>query len=94
MFEAVAFWGFLGGLLRALAGFFSHGKPGWKDLILALVITGFVGIVSASAAFLLDMTLLYSISWKVAFSAGLIGYAGVDLLNSLFIILHKRNIRI
>jgi len=94
MFELIAVWGFLGGLLRALLGFFSRGRPDWKGVAIALAITGFVGLMSACAVFFFDITLFYTMSWKVAFAAVLTGYVGVDLLNSMFIILREKKIEI
>ncbi|MEM5812361.1 MAG: hypothetical protein QXN71_02360 [Candidatus Aenigmatarchaeota archaeon] len=90
----VALWGFVGGLLRSLLGFVSHGKPKNKNIPLVLAITGFVGVVSAFAFFYFEGSLYLMVSWKVVFAAVLVGYVGVDLMNSLFEILRKREIAI
>ena len=89
MLELVAFWGFLGGLIWAGAGFLSHGRPGKKGIPPVLVIAGFLGIVSAFAVFYFDISLLSLAFWKIAAVAALIGYVGADILDSLFEILEK-----
>jgi drug/metabolite transporter (DMT)-like permease len=89
MLELIAFWGFLGGLIWAGAGFLSHGRPGKKGIPPILAITGFLGIVSTFAVFYFDMSLLSMAFWKMAAVAALIGYVGVDILNSLFEVLEK-----
>jgi energy-converting hydrogenase Eha subunit C len=94
MLELLALWGFLGGLFRALAGFLTYGRPSKRKVPLAFLITGFVGIVSAFAVFYLDISLPSLASWKIPVVAALVGYVGVDLLNSLFEILQQRKIEI
>lgn len=92
MLELIAFWGFLGGLLWAGAGFLSQGRPVKKAIPTVLVIAGFVGIVSAFAVFYFEMSLLSLAYWKLAIVAILVGYVGADLLNSLFEIMQQRRI--
>ena len=94
MIELIALWGFLGGLLRAFAGFLTYGKPKRRNLPLVFAITGFVGIVSTFAVFYFEASLYSLVSWKTAFVAGLVGYVGVDILNSLFEMLEHRKIEI
>jgi len=94
MLELIALWGFLGGLIRALAGFLEHGKPSRRAVPLVFLITGFVGIVSAFAVFYFEVSLYSLAFWKSAVIAALVGYVGVDLLNSLFEILERRKIEI
>ena len=94
MLEIIAFWGFLGGLIRALAGFLSYGKPAKRKIPLIFLITGFVGIVSTFAVFYFEVSLYSLAFWKSAVIAALVGYVGVDILNSLFEILRQRNVNI
>jgi hypothetical protein len=89
MLELLAFWGFLGGLFRALAGFLTYGKPPLKGAAITLAVMGFVGIVSAFAVFYFDLSLGSLIFWKFIIVAALVGYVGADLLDSLFEIAEK-----
>ena len=94
MLELIALWGFLGGLARAVAGFLSYGKPAKKKMPLVFAITGFVGIVSVFAVFYFGADFYSLVPWKIAVVGVLVGYVGVDLLNSLFKILRQRNVNI
>jgi energy-converting hydrogenase Eha subunit C len=94
MLELIALWGFLGGLARAVAGFLSYGKPAKKKIPLAFLITGFVGIISVFAVFYFEVSFYSLAFWKSAVIAALVGYVGVDLLDSLFEILRQRNVNI
>jgi hypothetical protein len=94
MLELIALWGLLGGLGRALAGFVTYGRPPRKSIPLVFLITGFVGIVSAFAAFCFGISYYSLAAWKSAAIAALVGYVGVDILNSLFEILRERGIEI
>ena len=94
MLELIALWGFLGGLGRALAGFLEYGKPARRKIPMVLVITGFVGIVSSFATFYFGVSYYSLAVWKSAVIAALVGYVGVDILNSLFEILRERGITI
>jgi len=89
MLELVALWGFLGGLIRAAAGFLEYGKPPKRNIPVVLAVTGFVGIVSAFAVFYFDISLLSLAFWRTAIVAALVGYVGADILNSLFEILER-----
>jgi fluoride ion exporter CrcB/FEX len=92
MLELIALWGFLGGLFRALAGFLEYGSPRRKrNIPLALVITGFIGVVSTFAVFYFEMSLLSLADWKLAIVSILAGYVGADILNSLFEILRQKS---
>lgn len=92
MLELIAFWGFLGGLIRAAAGFLEYGNPPKRNIPLVMAVTGFVGIVSAFAVFYFDISLLSLVFWRIAVVGALIGYVGADILNSLFEILEKYRI--
>ena len=92
MLVLVALWGFLGGLLRAAAGYLEYGKPNKRKIPPGLLITGFVGIVSVFAVFYLEASLMSLAGWKLALAAGLAGYVGTDILNSLFEILRQRGL--
>ncbi|MCX6814253.1 MAG: hypothetical protein NTY20_01185 [Candidatus Aenigmarchaeota archaeon] len=94
MLELIALWGFLGGLFRAIAGFLSYGKPAKKKMPLVFVITGFVGIVATFAVFYFGADLYLLAPWKIVVVGILVGYVGVDILNSLFEILKQKNINI
>jgi len=92
MLELIALWGFLGGLFRAVAGFLEYGKPAKKYIPIVLAVTGFVGIISAFAVFYFEVSFYSLVFWKTAVVAALVGYVGVDILNSLFEILRIKNI--
>ena len=94
MLELIALWGFLGGLGRALAGFLEYGKPARRKIPMVLVITGFVGIVSAFATFYFGVSYYSLAVWKSAAIAALVGYVGVDIMNSLFQILREHGVNI
>ena len=89
MLELIAFWGFLGGLVWAVAGFLEYGRPPKRNMPLILAATGFVGIVSSFAVFYFEFSLLSLAFWKIATVAAIVGYVGADILNSLFDILDK-----
>jgi uncharacterized membrane protein len=95
MLELLTFWGFLGGLVWSLAGFFGHGKPAKnRNIPIALLVTGFVGVVSVYAVFYFAAEFYQLASWKVSVVGILAGYVGADILNSMFEILRNRNINL
>jgi len=89
MYEmAILLGGFLGGIIRSLIGFWEHGNrktTAWS--FVALLIFGFIGIISSAAFSMTGITFEPSAMFGVSI---LVGYTGTDIINGLFKILKNR----
>ena len=83
---AIILGGFIGGIVRALVGFWEHGhqKKTTTWSILAILVFGFVGIVSSAAFSITGISFGLEVLFGVSV---LVGYTGSDIINSLFKIL-------
>ncbi len=91
MIEIIAA-GFVGGIIRALLGFFSHRHNiNFSNCFWTAIIFGLVGAVCGTAAIVLIIT---DAPWKIFLLSGLAGYVGTDIINSFFKLIKKRGIEL
>ncbi len=85
---------FGGGIIRGLVGFIKHqfsykNVPfNWKSFLGMMVVSGFIGMVSAIAIRELGFTLFGQFTPALAF---VIGYAGGDFIENIYKIIIKKS---